>query len=64
MKECFDYEFEDYITCDDYYEPVVEDFETEYYVTSWCKKNGFRMLSFEGNGHDDGYEPALRSGRW
>lgn len=64
LKECLDDEFEDYVTCDDYYEPVVEDFEAEYYVKSWCQKNGFEMLSFEGDGHDDGYEPALRSGRW
>ena len=34
-------EFEDYCTCDDYYQPVVEDFELEYYVRGWCKKNQY-----------------------
>lgn len=38
LKEYLDYEFEDFCTCDDYYQPVVEDFEIEYCVEEWCKK--------------------------
>ena len=52
-----DREFEEYCTCDDYYEPVVEDFELESYVKDWCKKNGFKIISCEGDGDDSGYEP-------
>ena len=59
-----DYEFEDYITCDDYYEPVVEDFEIEYHIKEWCKKNGFEMISCEGEGEDGGYEPKVWNGGW
>lgn len=60
-KEICDYldvEFEEYCTCDDYYQPVVEDFEVDEYVKDWCKKNHFISISCEGDGYDDGYEPA------
>ena len=57
LKEYLDYEFEDFCTCDDYYQPVVEDFEIEYCVEEWCKKNGFKLISCEGDGSDSGYEP-------
>jgi hypothetical protein len=62
LKEYLDMEFEEYCTCDDYYEPVVEDFDAEYYVEAWCKENGFDYISCEGNGYDDGYEPDFRRG--
>lgn len=57
-----DDEFEEYCTCDDYYQPVVEDFEIEERVNEWSKKNGFKIISCEGDGSDDGYEPKFRSG--
>ena len=57
LKEYLDREFDDYCTCDDYYEPVVEDFELESYVKDWCKENGFKLISCEGEGRDSGYEP-------
>ena len=46
-----------YCTCDDYYQPVVEDFEIEYYLKEWCKKNGFKIISCKGEGDDSGFEP-------
>lgn len=55
-----DYEFEEYCTCDDYYQPVVEDFEIDYYVKEWCRENEFELVSCEGDGYDDGYEPSFR----
>lgn len=55
--------FDDYCTCDDYYQPVVEDFGLDEYVSDWCKKNGFEVIACEGNGSDGGFEPDLR-GRW
>ena len=57
LREYLDREFEDHCTCDDYYPPVAEDFEIEYYVDKWCKENGFKMISCEGDGDDSGYEP-------
>lgn len=62
LKEYLDSEFEEYCTCDDYYEPVVEDFELTYDVEHWCKENGFEVISCEGDGSDGGYEPKFRRG--
>lgn len=66
LKEYLDDEFEDYCTEDDYYQPVVEDYgaNLEYDLSEWCKKNGFELVSFEGDGDDDGYEPKFRRGRY
>ena len=58
-----DDEFEEYCTAEDYYPPVVEDFEIDYRVRDWCKKTGFKMLSCEGTGDDNGFEPKYRR-RW
>ena len=57
-----DYEFEEYCTEDDYYQPVVEDFEIDYRVEDWSKKNGFEFVSCDGSGDDGGYEPKFRRG--
>lgn len=58
-----DDKFEEDCTCDDYYPPVVEDFDAVSFVKEWENKNGFRLISCDGEGHDDGYEPHLRR-RW
>ncbi|HAX53749.1 MAG TPA: hypothetical protein DDY59_15020 [Lachnospiraceae bacterium] len=60
ISRYLDYEFEEYCSCDDYYQPVVEDFEIDSYVKQWCKENEFELVSCEGDGHDDGYEPSFR----
>lgn len=57
-----DSEFEEDCTCDDYYQPVVEDFEAEYCVREWCGKNGFDFISCKGDGYDDGFEPDFHRG--
>ena len=59
IRNWLDEEFERYCTCEDYYQPVVEDFEFDYYLAEWCRKNGFEIVSYEGDGHDDGYEPSF-----
>ena len=59
-----DDEFEEYCSDDDYYQPVVEDFELEYRVKNWCRQNAFDFVSCEGHGDDDGYVPKFRGGRW
>ena len=60
LRDYLDYEFEEYCSEDDYYQPVVEDFEADAYVQEWCGKNGFEVVSCEGDGYDDGYEPSFR----
>ncbi len=60
LRDYLDEEFEDYCTSDDYYEPVCEDFEAEYYASEWCQKHGFEILSFTGEGFTGDYEPDLR----
>lgn len=62
LSNYLDEEFEKYCLCDDYYQPVVEDFEIDYYVSEWARENGFEMVSCEGRGEDGGYEPKLRKG--
>ena len=57
LTKYLDDDFDEYVSADDYYEPVVEDFGVDYAVKDWCKKNGFEMISSEGSGHDDGYDP-------
>ena len=64
-KKLSDYlngEFEEYCTCDDYYPPVVEDFEVDSYAEDWCKEHGFELLSVDGEGSTGDYESKYR--RW
>lgn len=51
LREYLDYDFEDYCTEDDYYQPVVEDFGSslEYALKSWSEENGFEYVSCEGD---------------
>lgn len=57
LNAYLDREFEEYCTYDDYYQPVVEDFELEDYAEDWCKKNGFKIISCEDEGDDSGFVP-------
>ena len=57
LRKYLDDAFEEECTCDEYYPPVVEDFELEYFVGKWCKEKGFELLFCEGRSWDDGYEP-------
>lgn len=58
-----DQEFDDYCTEDDYYQPVVEDFEAEEYAHEWAEERNIRLISFEGKGFDGGFEPKHRGWR-
>jgi len=64
LQKYLNSEFEDYCTCEDYYQPVVEDFGSNliYDLQRWCEENGFEYVSFEGDGDDGGYEPKFRRG--
>ena len=63
LRKYLDDDFEYYCTCEDYYEPTVEDYgcNLESNLHIWSKENGFEYISFEGDGYDDGYEPKLRN---
>lgn len=62
LLKYLDSDFEEYCTCDDYYQPVVEDYcsNLESNLKDWSKSNGFVFISCEGDGYDDGYEPKYR----
>lgn len=60
LRKYLDYEFNEYCTDDDYYQPVVEDFEIDYRVSGWSRENGFEVVSCDGDGDDAGYEPKYR----
>lgn len=57
VKEYLDDSFEYYCNAEEYYEPVPQDFECEDYLNGWCKKHGFTIISFKGEGHNDGIQP-------
>lgn len=52
LQDYLDHEFDYYCTCEDYNQPVVEDFEDnlEYDVKQWSEKNGFEFVSCDGDG--------------
>lgn len=54
-----DKELQAYCESDDYYPPVGDDFDAEGCIETWCYKNGFSLLSFNGVGETDGYEPVF-----
>ena len=56
LRKYLDDQFEEYCTEDDYYQPVVEDYDSnlEYDLQEWCKKNQFEFISLEGDGGDGG----------
>ena len=62
LRDKLDQEFDDYCTEDDYYQPVVEDFEAEEYAREWAEERNIKLISFEGEGSGRGFEPKQR--RW
>lgn len=56
-----DGEFAEWCDVDDYYPPVVEDFEYERSLETWVKDAGLRLVSVEGSGDTGDFEPK---GRW
>ena len=54
-----DEDFEEYCTCDDYYEPNAEDYGVdcgEYTLQKYCDEHGLELISFEGEGDTSNYE--------
>ncbi len=64
IADYLDMEFDEYCTCDDYYQPVVEDFFVDDLMRTWCRENGFELIECEGSGYDGGYEPDIMRGSY
>ena len=64
LREDLDGEFEEYCTEDDYYEPVVEDYDFGYDVKDFCRKYGLEVIDFTYTGGDEGFEPYFRGRGW
>lgn len=59
-----DREFGEFCEDDDYYEPVVEDYDFEYDLKEYCRKYGLQARDFSYKGKDGGFEAYFRGGRW
>lgn len=57
LSEKLDADFDDYCNEDDYYQPVAEDFEFDYYLTAACKSLGIIPDGFIYDGECDDWEP-------
>ena len=55
-------DMEDYIEAETYYEPYMEDYgsNAEYVLKDFCKKYGLKMVYFECDGSESGFEPDSR----
>lgn len=58
MSDMLDVDLEDYITSDDYYPPVMEDYyiNGEYALNESCTKSGLKVLAFDCDGDMSDYE--------
>lgn len=59
-----DGEFEEFCEDDDYYEPVVEDYDFEYDMKQICPRYGLEAFDITYEGSDEGFEPYCGKGRW
>ena len=58
LNEVVGDDFEDYVTAEEYYEPIPEDYDENFedIIEEFCRKNGLCLKSFEGEGHSDGFD--------
>ena len=59
-----DREFGEFCEDDDYYEPVVEDYDFEYDMKQICPRYGLEAFDITYEGSDEGFEPYCGKGRW
>lgn len=57
-----DEDLEDYVTCDDYYPPVMEDYYCEDVLEKFCREQGFKLISYTCDGDMSDFEP--NDDRW
>lgn len=66
LSEELDSDFDEYCTCDDYYPPVVEDYDENYkhFIQEFCIKYGREMLDYECEGDTSDFIPNHHDERW
>ncbi len=66
LTKCLDEDFNEYCTCDDYYEPCAEDYygNIDSTIEKWCDENGFQFVSCEGEGETGTFEPKSYRHYW
>ena len=58
-------EFSWYCSDDDYYPPVVEDFDFKHELKEWCRENAFEIVNIsESSGETGDFEPKNPKRRW
>ena len=57
MEEALEEDFHDYVTCDDYYPPVMEDYDAEYALSKCCKELGLKIVHVSSSGDMSDFEP-------
>ena len=57
MEEALAEDFHDYVTCDDYYPPVMEDYDAEYALSKCCKELGLKLVHVSSSGDMSDFEP-------
>mgnify|MGYP006906617628 CR=1 FL=1 len=64
MSKALDEDFEEYVTCEDYYPPVMEDYymNGEEALKECCGKLGLEVVSFDCDGSMSDFEPDYT--RW
>jgi hypothetical protein len=50
-------DFHDYVTGDDYYPPVMEDYDAEYALSKCCKELGLKLVHVSSSGDMSDFEP-------
>ena len=62
LYDLLDSEFEEYCTADDYYPPVVEDFDVNYnhIIEGFCSKYGMELIASEYSGNSSDFDPDDR----
>ena len=57
MEEALAKDFHNYVTCDDYYPPVMEDYDAEYTLNECCKELGLKIIYVNSSGDMSDFEP-------
>lgn len=52
-------DFDEYVSCDDYYPPVAEDYDSNFedLILEFCKRCGFKLISYECDGETSDFIP-------
>ena len=57
MEDALEEDFHDYVTCDAYYPPVMEEYDAEYALSKCCKALGLKLVHVSSSGDMSDFEP-------